>query len=72
MRAVGASAALLRQAIAAGQPTVPMLLGDELDTNPFLRCDVVEVIAAARNFRGQALTNPVDIFAALREWRNQL
>ena len=65
-------AALLRQAIAASQPTVPMLLGDELDTNPFLRCDVVEVIAAARNFRGQALTNPVDIFAALREWRNQL
>lgn len=49
-----------------------MLLGDELDTNPFLRCGSAEVIEAARNFRRQTLTNPTDVFAALREWRNQL
>lgn len=69
-------AALLRHAIAVGQPTVPMQLGDELDTNPFLRCEIPEVKAAARKFGGYALTNkintPVDVFAALREWRNQL
>ncbi|MFY9328576.1 MAG: hydroxyacylglutathione hydrolase [Georgfuchsia sp.] len=66
----------LRQSIAAGQPTVPMLLGDELDTNPFLRCGITEVMDAARKFCGHALTHeiktPAEVFAALRERRNQL
>ncbi|CAG4885334.1 putative hydroxyacylglutathione hydrolase [Georgfuchsia toluolica] len=69
-------AELLRRSIAAGEPTVPMLLGDELDTNPFLRCEIPEVKEAARNFCGHALNHeintPVEVFAALREWRNQL
>lgn len=63
--------AALRAAIAAGQPTVPATLGEELDTNPFLRCDVAEVQQSAGNFRRQALTNRLDVFTALREWRNQ-
>jgi hydroxyacylglutathione hydrolase len=65
----------LQEAIKIKQPTVPMRLGDELDTNPFLRCDVAEVINAARNFRGHPLsasTNQVETFAALREWRNNV
>lgn len=62
----------LREDIAAQRPTVPMSLGDELDTNPFLRCDVDAVKRSAGNFRGHALTNRHDVFAALREWRNQL
>ena len=65
-------AAILQQSIANHQPTVPMLLGDELDTNPFLRCHIPEVIEAARNFSGHSLLNDSDTFAALREWRNNL
>lgn len=64
-------AAALRAAIADQRPTVPSTLGDELDTNPFLRCEVAEVKQAAGNFRGHALTNRLDVFTALREWRNQ-
>ena len=60
----------LRHSIATHQPTVPMLLGDELDTNPFLRCHVAEVIAAAQSFSGRTPLNESDTFAALREWRN--
>lgn len=63
-------AARLRQSIEAQQPTVPTLLGDEFDTNPFLRCDSAEVVASARNFSGRTLTNPTETFIALREWRN--
>lgn len=64
-------AVVLREAIANGHPTVPSSLGDELDTNPFLRCNEAEVRQAAGNFRGHALTNRLDVFTALREWRNQ-
>ncbi len=65
----------LQEAMKINQPTVPMQLGDELDTNPFLRCNVPEVINAARNFRGYPLSaamNQIDTFAALREWRNNV
>jgi hydroxyacylglutathione hydrolase len=65
-------AAMLRQSIAKNQPTVPMLLGDELDTNPFLRCGIDEVIDAAQRHCGRRLITPVETFVALREWRNQI
>lgn len=70
-KALQERAARLRQAIAAERPTVPMLLGEELDTNPFLRCHVDAVAKAAQDFRGHGLASPVEVFAALREWRNQ-
>ena len=60
----------LKSNIDAGIPTVPALMGEELDCNPFLRCTVPEVMASARNFRGNELHNPVEVFAALRAWRN--
>ena len=62
----------LRAAISSRTPTVPMRLADELDTNPFLRCEVPEVISSAARYRGQPTTDKVDTFAALREWRNTL
>ena len=65
-------AVTLQQSISARQPTVPMLLGEELDTNPFLRCHIKEVANSARNFIGHELLNEGDTFAALREWRNKI
>lgn len=55
---------------AENRPTVPFALADELETNPFLRCSQAEVADAARRHCGRALQGPVEVFAALREWKN--
>lgn len=55
---------------AAGRPTLPGTLAEELDTNPFLRCGAPEVIASASRHAGRALATPVEVFAAVREWKN--
>jgi len=56
---------------AAGQPTIPSTIGLERATNPFLRCGEKEIVhslvQAGRLAQGAA---PVEIFAALREWKN--
>ncbi len=54
---------------AKGQATVPSTLALEKATNPFLRCAFPAVIAAARQ-HGARSDRPVDVFAALREWKN--
>ncbi len=53
-----------------GQPTLPSSIDQELRINPFLRWGQAEVIAAARS-QGAANDSPVDVFAALREWKNR-
>jgi hydroxyacylglutathione hydrolase len=53
-----------------GQPTVPSLIGQERQINPFLRCEQPAVQAAARQ-RDPAASDPAATFAALREWKNQ-
>jgi hydroxyacylglutathione hydrolase len=50
----------------AGQATVPVRLGDEKRTNPFLRADDPSLAEAI----GMAGADPVAVFAALRERRN--
>lgn len=55
---------------AAQQPSVPSTLAEELETNPFLRPHVPEVAAAASRFRGFQVKEAVEVFAALREWKN--
>ena len=51
-----------------GEATVPSTLALEKLTNPFLRCSEPAVVAAtrARGADGEA----VNVFAALRAWRN--
>ena len=49
-----------------GEPTVPSTIGLELATNPFLRCDVPEVRAAAAGGTADAVDRTA-IFAALRK-----
>jgi len=51
------------------QPTLPVSLACELQTNPFLRCDRVEVLTAAR-LRDPSVQNRVEVFAALRQWKD--
>lgn len=54
---------------AKGLPTVPSTMAVEKATNPFLRCAVPEVVAAARE-HGAESADPADVFAALRNWKN--
>ncbi len=53
----------------AGQATVPLTLGEEQLSNPFLRCREPAVIASAQA-NGARDASPVEVFAALRAWRN--
>jgi hydroxyacylglutathione hydrolase len=62
-----AQAAQLR---ARDLPTVPAPLAQELQTNPFLRWDAPAVIAAAQQRLARPAADAVDVFAAIREWKN--
>jgi len=56
---------------AAGLPTVPTSIARELGTNPFLRVAQADVAQAAASWAGRPLATPVEVFAALREWKNE-
>ncbi len=70
--AIQIRSALVKQLRIAGKPTVPFVLGDERASNVFLRSHISEVIASASQHLGLPLVGPVDVFAALREWKNKL
>jgi hydroxyacylglutathione hydrolase len=55
-----------------GKSTVPAPLALEKATNPFLRCDVPSLIAAAEAFAGRSLTNPAEVLAVVRQWKDSL
>ena len=55
---------------AQGLPTVPSTIGQELAINPFLRVREPAVQQAARQ-HDSAATDPVQVFAVLREWKNR-
>jgi hydroxyacylglutathione hydrolase len=54
----------------AQRPTLPSTLRDELDANPFLRCDEPAVVAAATARLGRAPADAVETFATLRRWKD--
>jgi len=54
-----------------GVPTVPSLLQDELDTNPFLRVGEPNVIAAAESYAGRKLASGAEVFTAIRNWKDR-
>src|SRR3954471_9565111 len=56
---------------AGGRPALPSTLGDEKATNPFLRCSDPVVIESANKYLGARISDPVRVFAALRDWKNQ-
>lgn len=56
---------------ADGVSTVPSTLAVELATNPFLRASAPEVIKTMQAHTGNSqLQKPIEVFAAIREWKN--
>lgn len=53
-----------------GIPTVPSRIGQELACNPFMRAAVPAVAHAASQWAQRNLDSSVEVFAALREWKN--
>ncbi|MEJ2529933.1 MAG: hydroxyacylglutathione hydrolase [Gammaproteobacteria bacterium] len=56
---------------ARGEPTVPSLLREELETNPFLRVGEPNVIAAAEGYAGHKLAAGAEVFTAIRNWKDR-
>ena len=52
------------------RPTLPSTIGREKKTNPFLRCAEPAVIASASKHLGADAGDPVQVFAAIRQWKN--
>jgi hydroxyacylglutathione hydrolase len=70
------NAAVVRREVAEkarrekGEPTLPTTLGLERATNPFLRVTEAAVIKAANARAGRELSDGDEVFAALREWKD--
>ncbi|MGD9786430.1 MAG: hydroxyacylglutathione hydrolase [Sulfuricellaceae bacterium] len=54
-----------------GRPTVPTTLALEKSANPFLRFEAPDVARAASAHVGHPLNAPVEVFAAVRAWRDE-
>lgn len=61
-----------REALSQDRPTLPSSIWLEKLTNPFLRCDESAVIAAATRFAGHPLASQLEVFTAIRQWRDQV
>lgn len=51
-------------------PTLPSTIVQEKATNPFVRCNEPAIVAAASRYAGKPLSDPVEVLAAIREWKN--
>ena len=50
--------------------TLPVLLADELQSNPFLRTHTAPIRAAVSAYLGREITDDVDVMAGLRHWKD--
>jgi hydroxyacylglutathione hydrolase len=55
----------------AGKPTLPSTMREEKATNPFLRCTEPAVVDSVNKYMGARVSDPVRVFAAIREWKNR-
>ncbi|MDN3518991.1 hydroxyacylglutathione hydrolase [Aquisalimonas lutea] len=55
---------------ARGEYTLPGTLEEELRTNPFLRSGMEGVKQSAERHAGKKLSSPVEVFAAVRAWKD--
>ncbi len=53
------------------RPTLPSSISMELNINPFLRVKNATVKRSAEQYAGAALDTDLEIFTALREWKNK-
>jgi hydroxyacylglutathione hydrolase len=54
-----------------GEPTLPSTIEVENGINPFLRTREPEIARAAHAYNAADETDPVAVFAALRQWKNE-
>jgi hydroxyacylglutathione hydrolase len=54
-----------------GTPSLPTTIGLEKRINPFLRADAAAVKAAATERAGHAPASRVEVFAAMRRWKDE-
>jgi hydroxyacylglutathione hydrolase len=55
-----------------GLPTLPTTIGQELQVNPFMRCDQVDVIESAKNqAKKSSLPSDAHVLAVVRAWKDQ-
>ncbi len=53
-------------------PTLPTTIGQELEVNPFMRCDQAEVTEMAKEVSGQgALPTSAHVLAVIRAWKDR-
>lgn len=69
-RALVAREEQVRALLAAGRPSLPSTIGEERLTNPFLRCSEPAIVAAAEAHARRRASDEVEVFAILREWKN--
>ena len=55
-----------------GLPSLPSTLAVELQTNPFLRCHMPQVIESVEKHTRQPLQSEFEVFRALRLWKNNV
>lgn len=55
---------------AKDRPSLPSTIGEELATNPFLRCHVPAVARRAAERAGRENCDEVEVFASLRRWKD--
>ncbi|OGT37110.1 MAG: hydroxyacylglutathione hydrolase [Gammaproteobacteria bacterium RIFCSPHIGHO2_12_FULL_38_14] len=51
-------------------PSLPSLLFEEKETNPFLRCHIKTVIKSAEKYANRTLNSPVEVFSVIRKWKD--
>ncbi len=56
--------------ISNNQPTVPSTLGQEKQTNPFLRFKLPQIKQIAEQQAGKSLQTDCEVFTALRTWKD--
>jgi len=54
------------------QPSLPSIMSEELATNPFLRCTEPEIAQSASAYADISVTTEIDVFTALRKWKDQV
>jgi len=59
------------QLLQKGMPSLPSVLALELATNPFLRCNQAEVMATVEQFFSKKLATELELFTAMRLWKDQ-
>lgn len=52
------------------QPSLPTTLNEELQINPFLRCHLKEIELNVQRYMGSKLHGPIEVFQALRSWKD--